>query len=473
MKDGKKNRMLRLIEHPRSHAVIFIVLGVLVIVSSAALFYVWSINKELAALKPIQPVVFYTIPDHYSFLDSEGTVDSQDGEVFETEKKRLVEKRANFIELNLKEMKLTLYENGEPKEHFPIKAKGKEGSWWETTTGVYAVGTKTVNHFSSISKVWMPYGIQFYGNFFIHGWPYYSDGTPLPFTSSGGCIRLLTGDAKKVFEFAKYGMPILVFEEKTKPFVYQALRPTGELTVPAIGVSSAIVADLDTGEILLNKNADTVQPIGGLTKFMTALTSSEVIDLDKYLTVRSYMISKNDSLFKPNVRYRGFDLLYPLLMQSSDTAAVALSSFLGEGGLIAQMNKKAKGLGMRRTVFVDVIGSSENNVAPLTDIAKLAKYILEKRSFVFGTSRGRYYEQEKDVVFSGIRNLNPLANEKGLVGVASGEVKNSGEALLTVWKMKTASGTPRYILSLILESDDSASDTLELLKWVRGSFGLE
>lgn len=473
MENGKKSRTLRLIEHPRSHAVIFVILGALVIASCAALFYVWSMNKELAALKPIQPVVFYTIPEQYSFLDTDGTVDYQSGEVFETEKKRLIGEHASFIELNLKNMELTLYEDGKLKEHFPIKAKGKEGSWWETTTGVYSVGTKTVNHFSSISKVWMPYGIQFYGNFFIHGWPYYADGTPLPFTSSGGCIRLLTEDAKKVFEFAKPGMPVLVFEEKTNPFVYQALRPRGEPMAPAIESLSALVADLDTGEILLSKNADTIQPIGGLVKLMTALTASEVVDLDKHLTVRSYMISEGDSLFKPNIRYRGFDLLYPLLMQSSETAATVLSAFLGEGGLVAQMNKKAKGLGMRRTVFVDTTGKSDENIAPLTDLAKLAKYILEKRSFVFGTSRGRHYEQEKDVVFSGIKNLNPLADESGLIGVASGKVKDSGEALLTVWRTKTAGGVTRYVLLLVLGSKDSASDTLGLLEWVRGNFELK
>jgi len=78
------------------------------------------------------------------------------------------------------------------------------------------------------------------------------------------------------------------------------------------------------------------------------------VNLDKFINAQSYMISNEETdLFVRGVRYKGFDLLYPLLMQSSDSAASMLSAFLGEGLTVDQMNKKARALGMGKTFFAD------------------------------------------------------------------------------------------------------------------------
>ena len=107
-----------------------------------------------------------------------------------------------FIAANLSEMRLYLFENGVATATYPILSKGKRGSRWETPTGLYKIETKEQDHFSSLGQVHMPQSMQFFGNFFIHGWPYYPDGTPVPEGYSGGCIRLSTDDATAVFEFA-------------------------------------------------------------------------------------------------------------------------------------------------------------------------------------------------------------------------------------------------------------------------------
>ena len=58
-----------------------------------------------------------------------------------------------------------------------VVSKGKPNSYYETPVGSYQVKSKEYKHFSSLGGVYMPYSMQFYGNFFIHGIPYHPDGT--------------------------------------------------------------------------------------------------------------------------------------------------------------------------------------------------------------------------------------------------------------------------------------------------------
>ena len=52
--------------------------------------------------------------------------------------------------------------------------------------------------------------IQFDGNYFIHGWPYYPDGTSVAKGYSGGCIRLSTEDAEELYGLVDIDMPIII-----------------------------------------------------------------------------------------------------------------------------------------------------------------------------------------------------------------------------------------------------------------------
>src|SRR3989344_5762568 len=122
------------------------------------------------------------------------------GQFFEQVRERMTEEKLDFIEADLSEMKLRVYRKGEIAKEFPILTKGRPGSWWETPAGIYKVEGRIENHFSAFARVYLPWSLPFQGNFFIHGWPYYPDGTPVSTQYSGGCIRLSTDDAKALFD---------------------------------------------------------------------------------------------------------------------------------------------------------------------------------------------------------------------------------------------------------------------------------
>ena len=71
----------------------------------------------------------------------------------ESEIVRLKKSGEMFVLANLTTMQLDVYENGVPVVTFPIQAKGREGSWWETPAGLYSIKIKSQNHLSSIGNV--------------------------------------------------------------------------------------------------------------------------------------------------------------------------------------------------------------------------------------------------------------------------------------------------------------------------------
>ena len=109
-------------------------------------------------------------------------------------------------------MKLQTYENGILRKEYNILRKGEPGKWWQTPTGFFKAGYKIKNQLSSIFPVFMPYAVQVYEDFFIHGIPYYN-GENVSSTFSGGCIRLQNEDAKEIFDFIEKGTPIIIKED--------------------------------------------------------------------------------------------------------------------------------------------------------------------------------------------------------------------------------------------------------------------
>jgi|GEM_PF-5331956 len=112
------------------------------------------------------------------------------------------------IEIDLERMILATYYYDQIQE-YPVVAKGPPQH--STPTGSFNVLLKRPLHFSSKSHVWMPWSIQFHGDYFMHEIPYWPNGRRLTSQYSGGCVRLNIGDAKKVYDFVEVGMPVIVY----------------------------------------------------------------------------------------------------------------------------------------------------------------------------------------------------------------------------------------------------------------------
>jgi len=452
----------------------------IIAILSGTIFYLWQDRLDLSNTNTQKVQEFYTrlAQSQVSFTDS-GEMVFPDEKKFFSQKAEYIQNKDSFIEANLRTMQLTLYKDGISDKTMDILSKGKEGSWWETPTGDYKVLSKSINAFSSIGNVWMPYSIQIYGNYFIHGWPYYDDGTPVPPRYSGGCMKLSNEDAKTVFNFVQTGTPVLVLEhDKEYNFGILAAKATSAV-LPNISAKSFLIYNLASGETILEKGAEEKFPIASLTKLMTAVVAHEVIYLGRSIKVTPQMLAGIAQIFYPAVgeRYLGLDLLYPLLMQSSNDSAKVLSGFIGEENFVRNMNAKAISLQMPDTKFVDTAGINAQNISTAYDISKLLQYIYYKRPFLFEIGKGIAFENiglikiGNTINVSNLKNVNEYIGEPDLIGVKNGETSAAKQTMITVWNIHASQGDVPVAI-VVLGSENRKNDTDILLKWLKNNFAV-
>ena len=390
-----------------------------------------------------------------------------DPDYHKTVKANLIAQKSSFIDANLTAMQLLVYKDGELVLQVPIAAKGKVGSWWETPAGIYKIETKEKNHFSTIERVDLPYSLNFQGNFFIHGWPVQEDGTPVASTHSGGCIRLQTADAERLFAIVEIGMPVIVYNEDkgATPFSYS-------LKVPSIAASEYLVVDLDTGTVLTEKNPSGLAPIASITKLMTALVATEYINLDKKITVpQSALVNTPVPRLKAGQTVRAYDLLFLLLQESSNEAAEVLASVKGREQFVTYMNKKAQAIGLESTSFNDPSGLRSDISTP-EDLYKLLRYIYDNRRFVFGITTGEITDSAYGKpVFGHINNFNPIKSRPArLLGGKVGQTNEAGKTYAGVFAANVGGRTERKVAVIVLDSTDVQSDVTKLLNFVQSSY---
>lgn len=374
------------------------------------------------------------------------------------------------IVADLDQMKLFLYENGESIKEYTIKSKGRQGTAWETPPGVYDIKYKTENHFSSIGSVWMPYSMQFFGNFFIHGWPYYPDGTPVPEGYSGGCIRIPNEEMKEIYEYADVGTAMVVIGGLTDT-QQEFVDASGHYEIddnapsfPYVTSSAYIVGDLDSGEIIAHKNADRVYPIASISKLMTALVSLETINQYQQATVSSRAVSTHGvqgDLTTGQIIDTG-DLLYPLLLESSNDAAEVIAEHIGRSYFVANMNGKAKSIGLVDTRFEDPSGLSANNVSTAKELFLLSQYIHKFKRYIFEVTRMKKYTVDNQTWY----NNNAFRNDDFFRGGKNGYTTPAKKTLITTAELPLMEGGTRNIAVVVLQSDGTERDTRRILNYI-------
>jgi len=131
---------------------------------------------------------------------------------------------------------------------------------------------------------------------------------------------------------------------------------------PYIG---AIVLDADTGKTLLEDKADVPGYPASTLKLMTLLVLQEKIDAGELKLTDLVSVSQKASKtggsqvwLDSREKFRVVDLLYALMIQSANDAAVALAEHVAVSteAFVALMNAKATKLGMENTRFASVHG---------------------------------------------------------------------------------------------------------------------
>ena len=244
-----------------------------------------------------------------------------------------------------------------------------------------------------------------------------------------------------------------------------------EFSEIALNSSAVLVLDQNSGEVLLEKNADIPLPIASITKLMTAIVTLDAeLPLDEVIT-----ISKEDtklekyasSRLRVGSKLTRAELLHLALMSSENRAAHALGRTYpgGMDDFIAAMNEKAEALGMAKSKFVEPTGLSSNNVSSPRDLA-----VLVDEAYSYAEIRQFSTAREAVMNFGGkalqFRNTNALARgHEWEIGVSkTGFIRDAGRCLVM-----QALIHDQPVIMVMLDAEGKASrisDAERIRKWL-------
>lgn len=164
----------------------------------------------------------------------------------------------------------------------------------------------------------------------------------------------------------------------------------GTVTVTA---PSVLLMEASSGKVLFEKDADTKRPPASVTKVMTILLiydalSEGKIHKEDVVTVSEYAASMGGSqVFLEAGEEQTVDtLLKCIIVSSANDACVAMAELIAgtEEAFVQQMNERAKGLGMKNTVFKNCNGlDADGHVTTARDIALMSRELITKYPDVY------------------------------------------------------------------------------------------
>ena len=226
-----------------------------------------------------------------------------------------------------------------------------------------------------------------------------------------------------------------------------------------IKAKSAILMEVNTGEILYEMNADEQMPPASITKIMSLLLVMEAVDrgelsLEDVITASEHACSMGGSQIwlEPGESMTVDDLLKAAVIASANDATVALGEQIAgsEEGFVSMMNERASQLGMTNTKFINATGlDADGHISTAHDVAimsaELIKHDLIKNYSTVWMDTLRDGESE-------LVNTNKLVRfYEGTTGLKTGTTSGAGYCLSA-----TAERNGLSLVAVIMSGETSA-----------------
>lgn len=244
-----------------------------------------------------------------------------------------------------------------------------------------------------------------------------------------------------------------------------------------IEATSAIAVEIDdkgTQKVLFKKASSEVLPIASISKLMTALVVLENQELSQIVEIskKAVLIEGESGKLKIGEIFKTQDLLYPLLMESSNDAAQAISEVTGEQTFVGLMNFEAENLGLKNTSFVNPTGLDPETAGPLNsstaeDLVKLTNHLLKTQPLIWeilATSEFDLYSSD-GVYHHKVLNNNKLLKDwpERIVGAKTGYTDKASGCIILVLKIPNSDN---LLINVILGSGDRFEEMKKLVNWL-------
>lgn len=283
---------------------------------------------------------------------------------------------------------------------------------------------------------------------------------------------------------AMLGLLFIVTTSAPLPLAAETVRPSvSKIYMPQeifrnsqklnFSSASVLVKDQSTGELLFQKQVETILPIASITKLMTAMVVLDAqLNLQEPLTIEDSDVDTlrhSRSHLPVGTRLTREETLLLALMASENRAAHALGRTY-PGGLInfvAAMNAKARLLGLAETRFEDPAGLSSGNVSSARDLAQMAAAAYRYRLIRDFTTRG------ETAIYCGRRRLGffnsnrLIRSSQWQIGLSkTGYIDEAGHCLVM-----QANVAQRPLLIILLDAQGKLArfgDANRIKQWIEG-----
>lgn len=244
---------------------------------------------------------------------------------------------------------------------------------------------------------------------------------------------------------------------------------------PEIQARAAAIFDPNGNKFLFQKNIEAPFPIASLTKLMTAAIVLENISLDEPVKIskRAVMTYGENGHLVIGEELTVQDLIYALLIESSNDAAIALTEKIESVlnvNFVKLMNEKAKELGLKQTIFVDPMGINKQNQSSIVDLVKLIEYSF-KQPLIWQATSAKEIEvvsKNKKIVHR-FKNTNQLLGEiPTVIAGKTGYTEEAKGCMLVLIKHPKEEG--QYLYILVLGSDQREEEIKKLINWTNQAF---
>ncbi|MBU1255358.1 serine hydrolase [Patescibacteria group bacterium] len=244
------------------------------------------------------------------------------------------------------------------------------------------------------------------------------------------------------------------------------------ITEPEVEAKAALVFNLDKNKILYQKNINQVLPIASLTKLMTALIVLENIDLEEIAIISEQAIATYGDIgglvVKEEISVK--NLLYVLLMESSNDAAAALAEITQQKtnkNFIDLMNQKAEKLRLKNTNFIDSSGYDSGNVSTVEDIAQLVEYSFSQPIIweIMRTPVIDLFSADGKINHHWVNTDELLNRLPNIVGGKTGYTEEAQGCLILVIETNN-----KYLITIVLGAQERFLQTERLINWVQKAY---
>ncbi len=231
-----------------------------------------------------------------------------------------------------------------------------------------------------------------------------------------------------------------------KPFNYDRAVSGNIASVPGSRLArNGILVDLNTRQVLWEKDSRTPTPIASLTKLMTIYQVMELLektdkpDLDSLVTVsrESCSTAPVKAGLQPGEKIPLRDLLGALMLRSANDAAHQIAEYFGDGNadnFIRQMNTTAHAIGATSAYFVNPNGlpiyrkdgGTLMNLCSAHDLVMISERAMEFPQVLELTS-AKSFAFRHGVTFNNTNHL--LTSSQGADGLKTGYTNAAGHCL--------------------------------------------